>query len=151
MREATALVQVYSDENGKIECDREHRLVQLYWSTHCNGQPLRSLLLEALRHATSSQLTAWLCDMRKLHYMEMADQNWLINELFPSFSRRHRHRVAFVVNINNYELMSSIQTKSIVLHTPALARVIAMDVFLAKGEARHWLLSQTPSDNAPSF
>ncbi|MFD3001630.1 hypothetical protein ACFS7Z_14760 [Pontibacter toksunensis] len=126
-------------------------MVQVYWSTHCSEQPLRNLLLEAARHAASSHLTAWLCDMQKLYYMEMADQNWLINELFPSLSRRNRYRVAFVVNINNYDLMSSYQTKSMVLHNPDLAHVITMDFFLTNGEVKGWLLSQTPPDNAPSL
>ena len=136
-----ALDQVYSNEYGEIQCDRIHHLVRIHWFVHCSGQPLRDLFSEALRHATSSQLKLWLCDMRKLYYIEMADQNWLINMFFPFFNRKYHHRVAFVVNISNYELRSGIQTQNMVIHTPGLAAIIDMDFFLTNGEAEHWLLS----------
>jgi len=113
--------------------------VQIHWSVHCSGQPLRDLLSEALRHASSHRLTAWACDMRKLHYMEMADQNWLLRELFPSFSAECHHRVAFVVNINYYELMSGVQTQNMVGNNMSLAALIDMDFFLTNDEAVHWL------------
>ena len=136
-----AMGRVYSDKYGEVACDTAKGLVEVCWSTHCSGQPLRGLLIEALRHATSSRLTAWLCDMRKLRCLERADRDWLVRAFLPCLDKRGRQRVAFVVNLHNFEPMSGAQPQNVVGQDPGPAGSAATGLFLTKNEAEHWLLS----------
>lgn len=135
-----ALEQVYSNENGIIFCDQDKNLIEIRMQKHCSGHSLRQVFLEALRIATASQLRAWLFDMRKVSYMEMADQNWMIDEYYPLFDKQHQHRLSVLVSEPYLELLSSIRVRNRLQLEPEISNIIDVRIFLGEDDAQSWLV-----------
>ncbi len=133
------LEEVYADAYGVVSCDKERKLVQVVWLKHCSGPNLRTVLSEALKCTVSHQLTSWLCDARQTYYTDIADQRWMLQELFPSFDRNKQHRVALLISIENFELMTVIQLRNEEVFNEDFGSFIKMGFFLSQENAEKWL------------
>lgn len=135
-----ALTAFYADAYAVVSCDQDSQLVEIRWLKHCSGEPLRNVLSKALECATAYQLTAWLCDVRRLYYIEPSDQAWMLQHLFPRFNRQKQHRVALLVNKNNFELLATVQTEKEQAFEGEYGPYIDMIYFMDREGAEDWLL-----------
>ena len=124
---------------GTVSCDKDKQLVQVTWLQHCSGAEFRNVMSIALHCATAHQLTAWLCDIRQLYYIEISDQSWMLQHLFPSFDRQRQHQVALVLRLNNFEMTANVQPENDVAFERDFSSFIRMNYFIDKADAEEWL------------
>ncbi|MFD3003214.1 hypothetical protein ACFS7Z_22825 [Pontibacter toksunensis] len=98
------------------------------------------MLAKALQCATAHQLTAWLCDTRQLYYIDIADLNWMLQNLFPYFDMQKQHRVALLVNKSNFDLVANVPSENENAFNSGFGSFIDMIYFLDKDAAAQWLL-----------
>lgn len=133
------LTEIYRDEHGKVEADLENRFIRVTWLRHTSGPPLREVLETSLRYARAEGLNRWLCDMRRLNYTTVADQNWTAMEFFAAFDHRLHHRIACVASPENVELIPDALISGSIRQNPVLAESMEMRVFLDMELAGYWL------------
>lgn len=131
--------QILQNEYATVAIDKESRLVEVKWLQHCENSTFREILTKVLHQANADAVIRWLCDMRELKYVLVADQNWLVKELLPSLNPSLSHRFSYVVSRTNLELMSSLQIQDMVREDPRLSDRFELEVFLNKEEATDWL------------
>ncbi|TXK36954.1 hypothetical protein FVR03_16380 [Pontibacter qinzhouensis] len=94
---------------------------------------------KAFKYALAYELTIWVCDMRGMAYLEVADQNWLIRDIFTAFDPRFQQLFAYIINSTGLELMSSLRIEDLVQHDPQLHQRLQVGIFLNKESAQQWL------------
>lgn len=113
--------------------------MEVTWLRHCSGAAFRNVLSQALHCATAHQLTAWLCDIRQLYYIEIKDQNWMLRYLFPAFDRQQQHQVALVLRLSNFEMTANVQPENDAAFEREFSNFIRMNYFTDKEDAEEWL------------
>jgi len=133
------LTSIDSNEYAQVHANEQKRFIQVTWLQQSPSEVFRQVQTKALAHALEHELTTWLCDMQEMAYLEMADQNWLVREIFTSFDPKHQHVFAYVINSAGFELMSSFRIHDLVKHHPELHQRLRVDIFLSKDLAQQWL------------
>ncbi|MCC9138670.1 hypothetical protein ACFSKU_18375 [Pontibacter silvestris] len=133
------MAHILQSAYATVAADEENELVEVIWLRHCEEEEFREVLRETVRHVNAQGATKWLCDMKRLQYVLLGDQNWLVRELLPTLDPALRHRFAYVVTRSNLELMSSLRVHELVREDPALRRRLEVEVFLGREKATEWL------------
>jgi len=133
------LTQIYSNAIARVEADIKQKYIQVTWLKHPKSEEFRDVHTNALSYAYENHLTAWLCDMRQVSYLEVGDQNWLVREIFSGFNPDMTHEFAFVVSHLGLELMSSFRVHDLVRNDQELQKLIKTDIFLDIKSAQMWL------------
>jgi len=133
------LTSIHSNEYAQVQVDEENKFIQVTWLKQPPSEVFRQVQTKALQHALEQELTIWLCDMQGMAYLEMADQNWLVRDIFPSFDPRLHHLFAYVINTAGLELMSSLRIHDLVQNNPQLHQRLQVEIFLQKELAQQWL------------
>jgi hypothetical protein len=78
-----SLRTVFQNDYFKAEVDEKHELIYVEWFRHPDSQILRQGFLKIAEIVLDNQSKYWLSDARAIHYLELADQNWLLSEMAP--------------------------------------------------------------------
>jgi len=136
------LTEIYANEDAQIAVDEINKYIQVTWLQHPSSESFRHIQLLALHHTIEKQLILWLCDMCKIVYLEVEDQNWLIREIFSAFDSERQHEFAYVVGTEGMELFTSFRIHDLIENDPHLSKIINTEIFFEKEIARQWLLDQ---------
>lgn len=125
---------------------RERQLVEVVWKEHCESDAFRSILSDVMGFVREQGITKWLCDMRRLQYILLADQNWLAGMLLPSMpsQEQEKYRFAYIISLTNLELMSSLAIQATVQGDPLLTGRLALEIFMSRESVLMWLNQLPP-------
>lgn len=74
---------VHQDQYLHIALNKELGLIATRWQQHPSSEEFRRAMTLSADYVCAEKCRYWLSDARKMHYMELADQNWLVNILIP--------------------------------------------------------------------
>ena len=136
------LSERYSDKNVLIEIDELNNFLQITWLQHPSSESFRHIMTLAAQYALKKQLTLWLCDMRKLWYLLLIDQNWLVQEVYAGLQRNQHYKIAYVVSNEDLELFSSFRIQNLVEADFHLRKILQIEIYFEKHQALEWLQDQ---------
>jgi hypothetical protein len=136
---------IYANNDAQIAVDEPNKYLQVSWLQHPSSESFRNIITYALNYAQVHRITLWLCDMRQIIYLELKDQHWLIQEVFPTFSPTEKHEFAYVVSTKGLEIYTSFHIHELVLRNGNLRQKIQIEIFFEKDIARQWLLDRKKS------
>jgi len=136
------LLLIYANEDVQLEVDEKNTCLQLTWLQHPSSDSFRHIITCASNYALAHQINSWMCDMRKIAYLEVSDQNWLVREIFSAFDPKRQHEYAYVVSTEGHELYSSYHIHNLVQEDASLKENIHVEIFFEKEIAQMWLLDQ---------
>ncbi|WP_026462784.1 hypothetical protein [Adhaeribacter aquaticus] len=134
---------IFSNEDAKIETNMDLEFIQVVWLKHPKSESFKEIILKAHSFANQYGLTNWLCDMRQLLFLDIADQNWLVNEIFTSFNPAQQHELAYVISELGLELMTTIRIHNLVKVNTELSKYLKVEIFFEPEIALKWLFDIT--------
>ncbi|WP_114778411.1 hypothetical protein [Botryobacter ruber] len=133
------LTEAFTNAYAKIELNSQWKYIQLTWLQHTELEPLRNVLLTALKFAREEKIDHWLFDLRKLNYTMLSDQIWSANEYFPSFDLTLHHRLACVVSPTSAEMFPDVAIQQAIQQKDEVMEHIKLEIFLDMEVAKYWL------------
>jgi len=133
------LTSIILNEYVHVEANTENKYIQVTWLKQPSSKDFRETHKNALDFALNNNLLLWLCDMREMVYLEIADQNWLVREIFYSFDPAYNHGFAYVVSTAGLESMTSFRIHDLVTNDPDLHKQLKIEIFFQKQIAQQWL------------
>ncbi len=85
------------------------------------------------------KITRALYDARERLYLEIGDQNWVMQEIIPLF-KGDDLRLAYLVNPITLSAMDVYRVQDAITNHAKLKNCIQVETFLTKPEAQAWLL-----------
>ena len=135
------LRQIYLDEYLKIAVDDKLRFILVEWLRHVTGEKFREHFRKAANFATALKSEYWLSDARAIHYLEFADQNWLIREMAPLLQKTKLVKFARLTTIESLSLLDATQVYGKLEKLTHLKIKTALELFTDKDVALDWLFS----------
>jgi len=133
------LQQVYATDYINIEIDREKSYIEITWLKQHTSDVFRQELKSVAVFATHENFTRVLYDARQRHYLEIGDQNWVMQEIIPLF-KGDNLRLAYLVNPITLTAMDVYRVQDAITNHAKLKNCIQVETFLTKTEAKAWLL-----------
>jgi len=140
------LTSILSNEYVLVEANPENKYIQVTWLGQPKSDDFRETHKKALNYVLEHNITMWLCDMRGMVYLEIADQNWLVREIFGLLAPHLKHELAYVVSTAGLELMTSFRIHEMVTTDPELHKQLSVEIFFQKQIAQQWLF-ETKEDS----
>jgi len=133
------LITILSKKYVFVEANIQDRYIQITWLEQPKSDDFRETKTSALNFVLKHDITRWLCDMRGMVYLEIADQNWLVREIFSSFNPQHSHVLAYLISTAGLESMTSFRIHELVTNDPELNKQLSVEIFFQKQIALQWL------------
>ena len=133
------LTTIFSKKYVLVEANIQDKYIQITWLAQPKSEDFRETKKGALDFVLKHDLTRWLCDMREMVYLEIADQNWLVREIFSSLNPKHTHVLAYLVSTAGLESMTSFRIHELVTNDPKLDKQLSVEIFFQKQMALQWL------------
>jgi hypothetical protein len=137
--------KVYEDNILTIEIDTGKSFIYLCWLQHPDSENLRQSFALAAEFAIIRNCQYWLSDARAVHYLEFADQNWMLQFMVPLLRTSHLVKYA---RINSEESLSLLDMDRIVENIESSASKDnkgKVAVFVDRQSALDWLFLPSPS------
>jgi hypothetical protein len=138
------LTTLYQTEFVTIEVNTALSFIQISWLQQPSSDLFRKETTLLTDYALSNNYSNALFDIRNRNYLDMADQNWLVGEIFPRLKGRHI-RLAYLVSTAGLEIMDIFRVHDRVVNNPDLEKNLEIDIFLDKEDALKWLLESKVS------
>ncbi|MDQ3290231.1 MAG: hypothetical protein M3Q05_02960 [Bacteroidota bacterium] len=87
------------------------------------------------------KLNKWLCNMQEIEFLEISDQNWLVQEVFASLSPTFKHEFAYVISPVVLEVMTTYHIHDVVNSNPDIQNKLLIEIFFDVDAAQQWLFS----------
>ncbi|MFD2245247.1 hypothetical protein [Pontibacter ruber] len=131
---------VLKDEILHIELNKELSCIYLKWHSHPSSQDFRHLYKQAADLAHEHKCRYWLSDARALHFLEFADQNWLLRELVPRLITSPLLKYARITTQESLAMFDVQRICDSIEAAPELAGIkTQIQVFLDPETAIDWL------------
>ncbi|GEO06645.1 hypothetical protein AAE02nite_43090 [Adhaeribacter aerolatus] len=127
----------------KIEANPELRYVQITWLQQPSSTLFQKETRNLVQYALTNNFNKSLFDVRKRDFLDIADQNWLVRDIFPLFKGRII-QLAYLVNSAGLEIMDTFRIHDCVINNPELKRSVQIEIFLDIEDALQWLLKEAP-------
>jgi hypothetical protein len=131
--------KMYQDEFVLIEVDDSLKFLQIVWLQHPDSDTYRRAFSFATETFLSRKYRFWLSDSRKVHYLEFADQNWMLRDMVPLLGNSCLSKFA---RINSEEGLSLLDVDRVLSNLDQSADIkinVQVAVFLDKQQALNWL------------
>ncbi|MHC2990665.1 hypothetical protein OB13_03355 [Pontibacter sp. HJ8] len=135
------LQAVFQNDYVKVEIDSAHGLIYVEWLQHPDSQALREGFLKLADIVLASKSKYWLSDAKAIHYLEFADQNWLISEMAPVLKKSQLVKFARLTTQEGMLMMDVARLYEMVGKLTALGITTQLEMFTSKEAALEWLLS----------
>ncbi|QMU26511.1 hypothetical protein [Adhaeribacter radiodurans] len=142
---ALLLQTMYTDETARIQLNQEQSYLELEWFTHPDSTHFRAVITRARDYAHQHQLTKWLCNLQQAEFLELADQHWLVAEIFSSFPASLQHDYAYLIRPMVLEVLATYHIQDLVAIDERLQAKIQVAVFTDVDLAHQWLFTPTES------
>ncbi|MBK9286366.1 MAG: STAS/SEC14 domain-containing protein [Flavobacteriales bacterium] len=89
-----------------VTADKEDRLIRLKWSGYAPSTEYRGILEDARMNVGLHQLERWLADLRGMNAILRQDEQWTVNEWFPTLAKTGLKRMAILMSSDYFNQMS---------------------------------------------
>lgn len=132
---------VFEDEFIRIDHDAHLGLVMAVWLQHPDSETFRRGFSLASEVVLKHQCRYWLSDSRQVHYLEIADQNWILNHMAPILGNSSLNKFARINSIEGLSLQDLDRVMKLLEFSPHLKSELEIAVFLDMEESIEWLFS----------
>jgi len=87
---------LHSASCARIHYHPTARVLEVEWLAFSSGEEFRDVLRQAISLAIERGATGWLANSEHMRTLREADQQWLLTEFMPVFSRLELQRFAMV-------------------------------------------------------
>jgi hypothetical protein len=133
------LEKVYATDYINIEIDKEKSYIEITWLQQHTSDVYRQVLKSVTSLVANEKITRGLYDARERFYVEIGDQNWVMQEIIPLFNGDNL-RLAYLVNPITLAAMDVYRVQDAITNHAKLKNCIQVETFLNKAEAQAWLL-----------
>ena len=133
------LQETYATDYIKVELDKEKSYIEITWLQQHTSDIFRKELQALSEFVTLEHLTRCLYDVRERAYIEIGDQNWVMQHLIPLF-KGESLRLAYLVNPITLAAMDVYRVQDAITTHDRLRNRVQVETFLTKEEAQIWLL-----------
>lgn len=137
------LQTIHAEETAIIQLDRERSYLKLEWFTHPESAHFRTVITRARDFAHQYQTTKWLCNLQQAEFLELADQHWLVEEIFTSFPASLQHDYAYLIRPMVLEVLATYHIQDLVAIDERLQAKIKVAIFTDIDLAHQWLFTPT--------
>lgn len=132
----------YLDEYVKIETDDNLKYIYVEWLKHPTSEAFRRGFYKAAELTIDAGYLYWLSDSRTVHYIEFADQNWMLDQIMPLLPKAKLLKFARITTLESIALMdlSRIFNSLDDLTTSGISTTL--EVFTNKEDALDWLFPE---------
>lgn len=130
---------LYQDEFINIELDAQARYISVEWLQHPTSEVFRERFHKAAELSNKHKCLYWLSDSRAIHYLEFADQNWMMAHIFPLLPDSHLVKFARITSIESIALMDTARIYSSLEHMQGTELKTQLEIFTDKESALEWL------------
>ncbi|WP_299986489.1 hypothetical protein [uncultured Pontibacter sp.] len=139
--------KLHQDESLSIEVDRKLNLLFTRWLRHPSSEEFRRSLTLASDYICDLECRYWLSDARKLYYMELADQNWLVSTMIPKINP-YVARFARVMTEEGLSMLDMQRIKDKIEDEQKIVEAnTRVEIFLDAESATEWLLQHHDSNS----
>jgi len=131
--------EIYRDSKVAIEIDERLRYIYVEWQQHIKGDDFRKLFSDAAAIALDRKCHYWLSDARAIHFVEFADQNWMLREMTPLLLKSELIKFARISNKESMSLLDIQRVYSELNNLGPQRPATELEVFLTKEDALLWL------------
>ena len=150
MRPSLQTQVVFSNNCIRIEVDVTAGIIFVEWLRHPSSLEFRRLYQKASDISFEYNCLYWISDARAVHYLEIADQNWILRELAPRLKTTSLLRYARVMTEDGVAMLDAARVRDNVMNSPYLTEgKFQVQFFLDKESALEWLLSEREADRNP--
>jgi hypothetical protein len=131
--------KIYTDEVVLIEVDNSLEFIHVVWKQHPDSDAYRRAFARAAAVFLNRNCRFWLSDSRKVHYLEFADQNWMLRDMVPLLGNS---RLTKFARINSEEGLSLLDVDRILNgleQSPDINITVEVAVFVDRQQALNWL------------
>lgn len=132
---------IFADEIARIQVDVARSYIEIEWFGHPDSETFRAIIMRAHVFAQAQQLTKWLCNMQRAEFLELADQHWLVQEIFPAFNPQLQHEYAYFIQPLVLEVLATYHIQDMVEVDERLKEKIKVAVFTDVDQAQQWLFN----------
>jgi len=132
---------IFRDECMRIELDNKQGYIETEWLRHLSSKEYRRCMSVAFKLIQEHRCQYWLSDARKLHYVELADQNWLVYDYFPQLASSVK-KIARIMTEEGLLMMDLQSVSDKIELKQDLAAIFQVVPFLDKESALEWLFDQ---------
>lgn len=131
--------KIFEDEFIQIDLDARLGFIQVVWLQHPDSQTFRRGFSLAADVVLSRNCCYWLSDSRKVHYLEFADQNWILHHMAPLLGNSCLNKFARVNSIEGLSLQDLDRVMQRLEDSPHLKSNLEIAMFLDVEESLDWL------------
>ena len=135
------LQTAFQNEYFKAEVDKEHQLIYVEWFRHPDSRALREAFLKIADIVQESKSMYWLSDAQAIHYLEFADQNWMLSNMTPVLKKSQLVKFARLTTPEGMLMMDVARLYNMVEKLTALGITTKLEMFTSREAALEWLFS----------
>lgn len=130
---------LYQDEYIIIQLDEHIKFVYVEWLQHPSSEIFRQNFKIAMEACISNNCQYWLSDARAIHYVEFADQNWMLELIYPLLPKSNLLKFARVNTLESIALMDVARVCTKLEQLPEFKLKTQLEVFNYKATALDWM------------
>jgi hypothetical protein len=131
--------KIYEDETVLIEVDNSLGFIHVIWRQHPDSDAYRRAFANATEICLSRKCRFWLSDSRKVHYLEFADQNWMLRDMVPLLGNSCLHKFARINSEESLSLLDIDRVLSGLEQSPDIKINVEVALFIDRQQALNWL------------
>lgn len=141
--------KVFEDAFISIEVDDQLKFIQIVWLQHPDSVTFRQGFARAAEISLSRNCHFWLSDSRAVHYLEFAEQNWILDRMAPLLGHSCLTKFARVNSPEGLDLLDMDRILYGLELSPHVKSDFEIAVFMDKQQALNWLFPRAESVSKP--
>lgn len=133
------LMPVFQNSYLRIYLNVAMKFIRVLWLRHPSSDEFREGFSKAAELTIAHKCQYWLSDSRAIHYLELADQNWLIRLVTQLLPQSRLYKFARLNTPESLAMMDVPRTFSELEKLPEWQQHITMKVFTEEDDALAWL------------
>jgi len=133
---------LYLDDFAKIACDTDASYIELEWLQHPTTEAFRKCFYRAVELAIEMGAVNWLSDARAIHYIDFANQNWVIEHILPMLPKTKVKKFARITSLESISLMDTGRIYSCLDELSSKTQKLTLADFTTREDAMDWLLAK---------
>ncbi|WP_299824765.1 hypothetical protein [uncultured Pontibacter sp.] len=133
---------IYLCEYMQVELDETTRFIYITWLKHTSSEKFREMYQVIAEITIEHKAEYCLSDARAIHYIEFADQNWIIQHMAPLLNTTSVKQFARLTNKESLTLMDAARVFTALENLPHVQSRTQFNVFTSKADAYTWLFPE---------
>jgi hypothetical protein len=134
---------IYQDDYIRVELDIHAKYIYTEWLQHPSSDDFRKSFEKATELTITHGCHYWMSDSRAIHYLEFADQNWMLGHILPQLPKSSLQKFARITTFECLSLMDISRILATLEEVQGSELKTKLQLFTSKEDALNWL-SPTP-------